>query len=204
MIFLFLLSPTCIHSLKVDVCQMELTQSKLTWRRTTQLIKVGTITSSDDLQATKKKCAEALNVTVSSEKLVLIVKGAIIDESAFPSLGAFMDALTAQQRSHLILGIGIQVHTNVHVHVQCLGHELVLCSYQIHVQYMLCMFMYRRGIQMMVPLKVVPQVLVTVLRGRGHHHRSYHECLVHISVILLSRNLPNSVTVRHTCQIGPS
>lgn len=106
---------TClhVHSFQIDVCQMELTQSKLTWKRASQLIKVISqlinVSGTDDLEATKLKCTEALNISSSPKKLVLIVKGAIIDESAFSSLGSFMDALTAQQRSHLVLGLGIQV-----------------------------------------------------------------------------------------------
>ena len=95
--------------LQIDVCQMELTLNQLTWRRTSQLVKVGTILPHDDLNATKEKCAAALNMDERASNLVLIVRGAVIDSSAFQSLEGFMNALTPQQRSHLVLGVGVKV-----------------------------------------------------------------------------------------------
>ena len=55
--------------------------------------------------------SKALSVTASPENLVLIVRGTVIDNSAFQSLGAFLDVLSAQQRSHLVLGLGVKVHS---------------------------------------------------------------------------------------------
>ena len=101
----------CLCPLRqVDVCQMELTQNKLTWKRASQLVKVGTICSSDDLNSTKEKCAQALGMTECISELVLIVKGAVVDSSAFVNLEGFLNALSPQQRSHLVLGVGIKVN----------------------------------------------------------------------------------------------
>lgn len=88
---------------------MELTSSELTWKRSSQLIKVGTLSPTDDIETTKQKCADALNVREPPCHLVLIVKGAVIDKSAFHNLGTFMNALTPQQKLHLFLGLGVQV-----------------------------------------------------------------------------------------------
>ena len=106
--------------LQVDVCQMELTQNKLTWKRASQLVKIGTICHSDDLNATKEKCAQAVVKTECISKLVLIVKGAVVDSSAFVNLEGFLNALTPQQRSHLVLGVGIKVNECVCMYIHIL------------------------------------------------------------------------------------
>ena len=68
------------------MCQMELTQKKLTWKRASQRVKVGTICSSDDINTTKEKCAQALGMTEHISEVVLIVKGTVVDSSAFINL----------------------------------------------------------------------------------------------------------------------
>ena len=72
-------------------------------------MKVGTLSPIDDIETTRQKCVDALNVLEQSCDLGLIVKGAVIDKSAFHNLGTFMNALTPQQRSHLSLGLGVKV-----------------------------------------------------------------------------------------------
>ena len=52
----------------------------------------------------------------NAENLVLIVRGAVINNSEFLNLEVFMNALRPQQRSHLVLGVGIKVKMYVHVH----------------------------------------------------------------------------------------
>lgn len=88
---------------------MELTSSKLTWKRSSQLIKVGTLSPTDDIETTKQKCADALNIFERHCDLVLIVKGAVIYKSAFHNLGTFMNALTPQQKSRIFLGLRVKV-----------------------------------------------------------------------------------------------
>ena len=100
---------------------MELTPSKLTWKRASQLIKVGSFTSKDDLQTTKRKCANALNLhSAATPDLHLIVKGAVVDDSAFSTLASFLNALSPQQRSHLCFGIGIKVKLFQISHIMCM------------------------------------------------------------------------------------
>lgn len=109
---------------------MELTPSKLTWKRASQLIKVGSFTSKDDLQSTKRKCANALNLhSAATPDLHLIVRGAVVDDSAFSTLASFLNALSPQQRSHLCFGIGIKV--------QLFKICICMCMYCMQ-----CMYMY--------------------------------------------------------------
>ena len=96
-------------TLEIDVCLMELTHSKLTWNRSNQSLKVGSFMPNDTLAETKRKCAEAMNINSPPCDLDLIVKGAIVDDSAFPTLSTFMNSLSPQQRSHLCFGIGVNV-----------------------------------------------------------------------------------------------
>ena len=53
-----------ISSFQIDVCRMELTPNKISWKRASQLVKVGTMCSSDDLTSTKEKCARALAMSM--------------------------------------------------------------------------------------------------------------------------------------------
>ena len=46
----------------VDVCLMELTPTKLCWKRASQLVKVGGFLDLENLKATKKRCADALDL----------------------------------------------------------------------------------------------------------------------------------------------
>ena len=94
---------------QIDVCLMELTPTKLCWKRASQLVKVGGFLDHEDLKATKKRCADALDLHENPDKLVLVIKGAVVDQSAFVSLGRFMASFTAQQRAHFFFGIGIKV-----------------------------------------------------------------------------------------------
>ena len=56
-VHMYIRAYTCICFYQIDICLMELTPSKLTWKRTSQLIKVGSFTSKNDLQTIKRKCA---------------------------------------------------------------------------------------------------------------------------------------------------
>ena len=57
----------------------------------------------------QKRCTDALDLHENSDKLVLVVKGAVVEQSAFVSLGNFMASFTAQQRAHFLFEIGIKV-----------------------------------------------------------------------------------------------
>lgn len=100
---------TTVVLIQIDVCLMELTPTKLCWKRASQLVKVGGFLDHEDWKATKKRCADALDLHGNPDNLVLVVKGATVDQSAFVSLGSFMSSFTAQQRAHFFFGIGIKV-----------------------------------------------------------------------------------------------
>ena len=54
----------------------------------------------------KKRCTDALDLHENPDKLVLVVKGAMVDQSAFRR---FMASFTAQQRAHFSEGIDMKV-----------------------------------------------------------------------------------------------
>ena len=103
------MSYTTVVLTQIDMCPMELIPTKLCWKRASQLVKVGGFLDHEDLKVPKKRCTDALDLYENSDKLVLVVKGAVVEQSAFVSLGNFMASFTAQQRAHFLFEIGIKV-----------------------------------------------------------------------------------------------
>ena len=103
------MSHTTVVLTQIDVCLMELIPTKLCWKRASQLVKVGSFLDHEDLKATKKRCTDVLDLHENPDKLVLVVKGAMVDQSAFVYLGRFMASFTARQRAHFLGGIDIEV-----------------------------------------------------------------------------------------------
>ena len=102
-----------VSTVYMYVCCMELTLNRISWKQASQLVRVGMVCSFDDLTSTKEKCARALAMIEGVDDLLLIVRGAVLDSSVFAILEGFLNALSPQQRSHLVLGVGIKVHVNV-------------------------------------------------------------------------------------------
>ena len=109
---------------------MDLTPTKLCWKRASQLVKVGGFLDHEDLKATKRRSADALDLHNNPDNLVLVVKGAAVDQSAFVSLGSFMASFTAQQRAHFFFGIGIKVLDALRLvfNIGCYFHIFLLLS----------------------------------------------------------------------------
>ena len=81
--------------------------NNLQWKRCSEMVTIGTLKDSDNLNTIKEKCADAFQLSVPTEQLVLA--GAKIDDSAFTSLGEFLPCLSAQQQSKISFGIGFEV-----------------------------------------------------------------------------------------------
>ena len=83
--------------------------NNLQWKRCSEMVTIGTLKDSDNLNTIKEKCADAFHLSVPTEQLVLVRAGAKIDDSAFTSLGEFLSCLSAQQQSKISFGIGFEV-----------------------------------------------------------------------------------------------
>lgn len=82
--------------------------NNLQWKRCSEMVTIGTLKDSDNLNTIKEKCADAFHLSVPTEQLVLVRAGAKIDDSAFTSLGEFLSCLSAQQQSKISFGIGLR------------------------------------------------------------------------------------------------
>lgn len=95
--------------MKVNVYKVEKSFNNLQWKRTSEVVTIGTIKEMDDYNTVKMKCAAAFDISTPSDELVLTRCGAKIDPSAFRNLGQFLGCLSAQQRSKASFGVGIEV-----------------------------------------------------------------------------------------------
>lgn len=69
---------------------VERSMNNLQWKRCSEMVTIGTLKDSDNLNTIKEKCASAFHLSVPTEQLVLVRAGAKIDDSAFISLGEFL------------------------------------------------------------------------------------------------------------------
>ena len=68
----------------------EKTLNNLQWKRTSELVKVGFLNEADNLVTVKRKCAELFGLDTNPHNLVVVHSGARLDETAFATLGQFL------------------------------------------------------------------------------------------------------------------
>ena len=81
--------------------------NNLTWKRTSELVKIGFLDDIDNLSTLKRKCADLFGLErVNPNNLVVVHGGARVDEIAFATLGDFLSSLSAPAEVKIIYRTG--------------------------------------------------------------------------------------------------
>lgn len=112
--------------------QVEKSLNSLQWKRSSEIITIGTLTDSDGYDTVKQKCASAFGVIAGDEDLVLTRGNAKIDRSAFPSLGMYLGFLSQQQRARVSFGIGVEVCSMLHMYMHIVAHLQCTVHFTLH------------------------------------------------------------------------